>query len=917
MRTALKLIAALIGVIVIAIVAIIVLVPTDRIAQIAADQVKAATGRDLTLAGGVSPSFFPVIGVETGAVTLSNAEWASEETMISASSAKVGVELLPLISGEIKVSEVRLIDPVIALEVSEDGTPNWQFAAAEDAEAAPAQEGEGFVKSVSLGEAVIENGAVSFVDRSTGQAIAVEAINATIALEALDAPLSVAGDAVWNGEKTELALTLETPAAAMAGEAIAFDVALSSAMAEVSANGEATPPAPGAQPVLNTEFAVKAASPAAALTWATGQTAPPALLEISALDVSGAAEMNASGAAVDVNGSAARDGQTATVALKAAGGADWAETMALDVDLTAAVGDLARVAYQGAVGMGQAGPVLEGSYSVAAADPAGAAAWATGAAPEGLAGLSDLGLEGEIEMNDAGLIATAAGGVARDGARATVDLKASSGADWATRRAFDIALNAGLADLAQVNFIGAAAAPDGAAPSLNGDFKLNAPNLKGLAAFAGASLPQAKPGAFRALSAEGSVKTTGADAVEIALASLAFDDIRANGSVAVNYGGAMAINANLSTGPLDLRPYIAASEAPPEGGDGWSKEPIDLSALGAMTGDFKVRAESVTLPEKIALGRSDITAKLRSGRLDLNIRELGVFGGGLVGDVSVDGRNGNAIAANISTSAVQMLPMLQALADIGLLEGLGRADVNVRGAGGSLHQIMNSLDGSGSFKLEDGAIRGYDIAGMVRNVQSALTGGGGGGSQKTDFSEVSGTFDINDGLLTNADFQFLGPLLRIVGEGTVDLGGQSVNFRVTPKAVASLTGQGGSVDDKGLAFPLIVSGPWSKLSIRPDLQGGIENLLKDPEGAAKAVEDLIDGVKDGGAEGAVGAAIGSITGGEGGGNVVDDAKKAIDDAKKGDPSAILNAITGGGGDGEASGDDDPAGKLIRGLFGNN
>ncbi|MEL6794158.1 MAG: AsmA family protein, partial [Pseudomonadota bacterium] len=308
MRTALKLFAALIGIVVIAIVAIIVLVPTERIAQIAADQVKAATGRELTLAGGVSPSFYPVIGVETGAVTLSNAEWASTENMVSASSAKVGVELIPLISGEIKVSEVRLIDPVIALEVDENGTPNWEFGQAQRGETTTAQEGEGFVKSVSLGEAVIENGAVSFIDRSTGQEIAVEAINATIALEALDAPLSIDGDAVWNGERAEIALVLTTPAAAMAGEAIAFDVALSSAMAEVSARGEATPPAAGAQPVLNAEFAAKAASPAAALEWATGQAAPPALTEISALDVSGRAEMNASGAAVDVNGSAARGG---------------------------------------------------------------------------------------------------------------------------------------------------------------------------------------------------------------------------------------------------------------------------------------------------------------------------------------------------------------------------------------------------------------------------------------------------------------------------------------------------------------------------------------------------------------------------------------------------------------------------------
>ena len=205
--------------VIIAIVAIIVLVPTEKIAQIAADQVKSATGRELTLAGGVSPSFYPVIGVETGAVTLSNAEWGAAENMVSASSAKVGVQLLPLLSGEIKVSEVRLIDPVIALEVNEDGVPNWEFASTTaPVETAPTTaDGEGFVKSVSLGEAVIENGAVSFIDRSTSQQIEVAEINATVALDALDSPLSINGDAIWNGEKADIALVLTTPAAAMAG----------------------------------------------------------------------------------------------------------------------------------------------------------------------------------------------------------------------------------------------------------------------------------------------------------------------------------------------------------------------------------------------------------------------------------------------------------------------------------------------------------------------------------------------------------------------------------------------------------------------------------------------------------------------------------------------------------------------------
>jgi AsmA protein len=94
---------------------------------LAADQVRAATGRELTLAGELSPSFWPVLGVRTGPVTLSNADWAEAVNMVSANAAEIGVELMPLLSGEIKVTALRLVDPVVALEIGGDGQPNWVF----------------------------------------------------------------------------------------------------------------------------------------------------------------------------------------------------------------------------------------------------------------------------------------------------------------------------------------------------------------------------------------------------------------------------------------------------------------------------------------------------------------------------------------------------------------------------------------------------------------------------------------------------------------------------------------------------------------------------------------------------------------------------------------------------------------------
>ena len=1007
MRRLLKILGVLVVLIIVAVVGLVMFLPTGQIVQLAAEQVKAQTGRDLQISGDVSPSFYPVLGVEAKGITLSNAEWAEGENMVSASSAKIGVKLMPLISGSIQVEEVRLVDPAILLEIGQDGTANWEFeaAAAPQSTDTPASGEEGFVKELSFGETSIENGSVRFIDRPNGATYELTEINATIALSSLDQPLEVDGDAIWNGEKTDLDLTLGTIASLTAGAETEVDLSLAAAPVSLSFRGAFIPPSGTAQVEAGGAFSVEAADPAAAMTWAVGE-ADPTLIGLTDLSVAGEVAVDATALAIDIKGGVSRGGQDATIALVASGGDSWATARAFTVDLAAGLGDVASVTFKGDLAAPDgAQPTVRGAYAVSSSSPADVMIWAIGAADPAVAGLSDLALAGDVDLGDAGVSFSGAGGVVRDGKRATVDLKAVGGPDWQTAMAFDVdaklnvdglarasyvgAIDAppgeapeldgiydiavpspsgamawatgapadpGLADLSDVkasggitltakgldasakgsagyqgqtatfdiaalggagweasrafrltakaggaglgalSFNGDVAAPDGAAPSVNGAFDVNAPDLRALAKLAGAALPADNPKAFRSLAASGSVSTPGANRAAISLKSLKFDDITASGDVSVDYGGVLNVVANLNTGPLNLNPYMTTG-APTEAGPGWSKEKIDLGALSSVNGDFALRAQSVTA-QNFQLGVSDVRARINRGKLDLNIKELGFYGGGVQGDITVDGVQNNALRANISASAIRLLPMLQSLADLNMIEGVGAMNINVAGGGQSMHAIMNSLNGSGAMTLNDGALVGYNLAAMVRNIKGAF-GGGGGGAQKTDFSEISGTFDIRQGLLTNADFKFLGPLIRIFGQGDVNLGAQTMAFRLTPKAVSTLEGQGGAEDVSGLSFPLLVSGPWSNLSIRPDLEAGIANLLKDPEGAVDALKGAVESLSSGTLDGAAGDVLKSVTGAAAGGAAVGGALKALESATGGD-SSPLSKVLGGEDDDKAA-----------------
>src|SRR5215471_7868978 len=95
-----------------------------------ADQVKQATGRDLKIAGDlkVGISLTPTLAVDD--VTFANASWGSRPAMATVKRFEAEMELLPLISGDIRVKRIVLKGADILLETDAKGLGNWAFGQA-------------------------------------------------------------------------------------------------------------------------------------------------------------------------------------------------------------------------------------------------------------------------------------------------------------------------------------------------------------------------------------------------------------------------------------------------------------------------------------------------------------------------------------------------------------------------------------------------------------------------------------------------------------------------------------------------------------------------------------------------------------------------------------------------------------------
>ncbi len=111
------------------------LIPSSKVTQLAADQFQKATGRMLTVEGAARPSLWPVLGVKTGKMSISNAEWSTEGPMLQAEGLAIGLDMAAMIGGEIKITKIEALKPQIILERNKDGRGNWEFgtaAAAQD-----------------------------------------------------------------------------------------------------------------------------------------------------------------------------------------------------------------------------------------------------------------------------------------------------------------------------------------------------------------------------------------------------------------------------------------------------------------------------------------------------------------------------------------------------------------------------------------------------------------------------------------------------------------------------------------------------------------------------------------------------------------------------------------------------------------
>lgn len=273
-------------------------------------QVKAKTGRTLTIAGPATFSVASGLTLKMSDVALSGPPGMAGGAFVEMAGLDANVRLWPLLWRQISVDQLVLRQPVFQLRVDKAGKRNWDFAelsppaliqyaqaqpASPSAIAAPGSLPDAvkdFVENASdpdnpspqmkaklarldeltLGDVRIEGGTVNYADARTGANQQLTGIDVTVGLKSIASPLDAIGKLDYRGQSIGFDLKLASPKALLQDRPAKLSLAVKGTPLDARYQGTVTP---RTTLELDGDVSGKGASLRALLAW-LGHPMPPA-----------------------------------------------------------------------------------------------------------------------------------------------------------------------------------------------------------------------------------------------------------------------------------------------------------------------------------------------------------------------------------------------------------------------------------------------------------------------------------------------------------------------------------------------------------------------------------------------------------------------------------------------------------------
>jgi uncharacterized protein involved in outer membrane biogenesis len=304
--------------------------------------------------------------------------------------------------------------------------------------------------------------------------------------------------------------------------------------------------------------------------------------------------------------------------------------------------------------------------------------------------------------------------------------------------------------------------------------------------------------------------------------SLALADSRMSGDLSVDLSDErFNLEGRLSATWLDLTPWLAEDEGPQPRKDDrlLNDDRLPLAGLRDFDGQLSLSAETLVAAD-LLFRNAALSFDLNDGLLHVARAGARFDGRAFSGDLTVDSRaNPPAVALKLAAHDFDVGRILARLFGDEFIHGAGGIDLAIAGRGWSLAEIVGSSTGHARLLMDGGEVKTGSLGLLVGGVSELLPGMGRGNAEWTTINCVAGDFDLRKGIATSRVALLDSKVLRLVGNGHIDLAHDTLKFHVAPSAKSPTL---------NVALPVNVNGRLADPSITPDelsLLGRIGGLV--------------------------------------------------------------------------------------------
>ena len=206
--------------------------------------------------------------------------------------------------------------------------------------------------------------------------------------------------------------------------------------------------------------------------------------------------------------------------------------------------------------------------------------------------------------------------------------------------------------------------------------------------------------------------------------------------------------------------------------------------------------------------------KAHNGLVNINPLSANLYQGSMNGSLGINAQSTPSFAINQKLKGIDIAPLLKDAANLDLAEGRGNVALDLTTHGNTVSALKKALGGNVSVNLANGAIKGINLTKLVQGIQNLGKDTrtqtlGVDKSEKTEFSEFKAGFKVHNGVAHNDDLAVKSTVLRLSGNGDIDIGNDSMNYNAKTTFAKTEHGKTGTL-------PVNVSGSFDALKFKID-----------------------------------------------------------------------------------------------------